>query len=177
MRVFGCARKIGSNGKLFLLIVKYALWSYKSISVFFYLPITSETHRRVKRERERERRTHKRRRRRSSKIEPQPQTQRQDRAPTPNAEARLRRRVCGAKFSVRIVLVLNPKLIGAADLVILISSHQWSCRLNLLFVSLSLKFSITLSSSLSQFDQICMKFNELFWADFCFFKVYILTFL
>ena len=137
----------------------------KAFPFLFYLQITSETHRRVERERERERRTHKRRHRRSGKIEPQPQTQRQDRAPTPNAEARSRRRVCGAKFSVRIVLVLNPKLIGAvvADLVPkarrcrrshhldliapMISSSQ--SRLDLIVAFLSLKFSITLSSSLS----------------------------
>ena len=33
MRVFGCARKIGSNGKSFPLTVKYALWPCKTISV------------------------------------------------------------------------------------------------------------------------------------------------
>ena len=52
----------------------------KAFPFLFYLQITFETHRRVKRERERERRTHKRRHRRSGKIEPQPQTQRRDRA-------------------------------------------------------------------------------------------------
>ena len=34
MWVFGCARKIRSNGKLFSLTIKYALWPCKSISVF-----------------------------------------------------------------------------------------------------------------------------------------------
>ena len=33
MWVFGCARKIGSNGKSFPLTVKYALWPCKTISV------------------------------------------------------------------------------------------------------------------------------------------------
>ena len=131
----------------------------------------------AERQRERERResreseqrpNHKR----SDEIEPQPQTQRRDRAielAVPSSQF--------ASFSFSfstqsssmssllisfslligavvtdLVLVLNPKLIGAANLVILISSHQWSYRLNLVVVSLSLKFSITLSSSLSQFD-------------------------
>ena len=39
-----------------------------------------------------------------------------------------------------LVLVLDPKLIGAADLVVSISSHQWSCRLNLVSISSSSLF-------------------------------------
>ena len=143
MRVFGCARKIGSNEKLFLLIVKYALWPYKSISVFI-LPSNHLRNSQTRKERKRGRK---------EDSQTQTQTQWQDRAPTPDAVARSRRRVCGAKFSVRIILVLNPKLIDtvvtdlvlvldpklvdAADLIILISSHQWSRRLNLVSISSS----------------------------------------
>ena len=91
-----------------------------------------------------------------------------------------------------IVLVLNPKLIGAVVTDLVLIAHQRRCyrsrsrswpkahrrcrsrrldliapmisssqsRLDLIVVSLSLKFLITLSSSLSQFDQICMKSVE-----------------
>ena len=197
MRVFGCARKIGSNGKLFLLIVKYALWSYKSISVFI-LPSNHFRNSQTRKERKRERK---------EDSQTQTQTQQQDRAPTPDAAARsspnpkrrgeiapssLWRQVLSSHRSrsqpkahrgccCRSRSRSQPKARWCRrshhlDLIapMISSSHS---RLDLIVAFLSLKFSITLSSSLSQFDQICMKFNELFWAYFCFFKVYLLKFL
>ena len=162
--------KIEFSGKSFTLIVKLRPLTQK-MNAGSVLPSNHfRRHRRREREKERER------------------ERELDRAP-PQTYCRVR------ATEIINAVVLDPKLIGAVVTDLVLVAHRrrhyrsrsharnkahrcrWSCRLNLVVVSLSLKVSITLSSSFSQFDQICMKFNELFWADFCFFKVYILKFL
>ena len=113
--------------------------------------------RRAKRERERERESLQCRRTQSPDLTP-PQTRQWDRAvefAPPRSSAPLfsfstqswSALSLPISFSLLIgavvtdlVLVLDPKLIDAADLVVSISSHQWSRRLNLVSISSSSLF-------------------------------------
>ena len=202
MRVFECARKIRSNGKLFPLTVKYAFWPCKSISIFI-LPSNHFRNSQIRKERkkdsqmqwnDREREKEERVGRVSSG--PTPDTVARL-SPNPDIAARSRRWVRDAKFSIRVALVFNPKLIGVVvtdlvlvldpkliditDLVVSISSHQWSRHLDLVsvsssslfpwsFRSLSLPPSLSLTkfvwSSMNCFEQISVSLKCLYW-NFC----------
>ena len=177
MRVFGYAWKINFSEGIWSWPCKMRLWPWK----WFEVKIFTSNHFRVRRaKREREREKSLRRRRTQSLDRTPPQTRRWDRA-VEFAPPRSSAPLFSFSFSTQswsapslpilfllligavvtdLVLILDAKLIGAADLVVSILSHQWSRCLDLVVVSLFLKFSISLSSSLSLFDQICMKSVE-----------------
>ena len=166
MRVFGCARKIGSNGKLFPLTVKYAFWPCKSISVFI-LPSNHFRNSQTRKERKdlqmqwngREREREKEERvgrvssgptpdaaarlspkpRRSGEIESQPQTQRLDHTVefvVPSSQFALFSFSFSTQSSSTSSLPISFSFSTQSSLAPLISSSQ-SHRTNDLIVSVS----------------------------------------
>ena len=132
MRVFRCARKIGSNGKLFPFTVKYALWPCKSISIFI-LPSNHFRNSQMRKERKKDSQMQRNDREREKEERvgrvssgPTPDTVARL-SPNPDIAARSRRWVRDAKFSIRVALVLNPKLIGVVITDLVLVAHRCRC--------------------------------------------------
>ena len=128
-RVFGCVWKIEFSGNQFHLTVNIMPLTQKMV----YISIFTSNHfqRRTNRDRERER---KKREYPSTGEFALPRSHHhRDCTPTPTPPSRSsppKTDLIGADVT-DLVLVLDRKLIGTADLVVSISSHQWSHRLDL----------------------------------------------
>ena len=157
MRVFGCAWKINFPKFKWSWLCKMRLWPRK----WFGVKIFTSNHFRIRcamRERE------KSLRRRWTQSPDHTPTKRHRRdhqlrrsRPKANWHRRYRSRSrCSSMPSLPISFSFSTQRSSAPPM----SSSRSHCTNDLIVVSLSLKFSITLSSSLYQFDQICIKSVE-----------------